>query len=84
MSKPVCKNAGEARSQLPALLADAARGRATIITRYGRPVAAIVPARDAERGPRQQPLSRLAGSGKALWGRESRRSLRRLRDEWSR
>ena len=32
----------------------------------------------------QQPLVPVAGSGRGLWGRDSTRTLRRLRDEWSR
>jgi hypothetical protein len=32
----------------------------------------------------QQPLTLLTWSGKGLWGKESRRTVRRLRDEWSR
>jgi prevent-host-death family protein len=78
------KGVEEARNQLPALLAEAERGRSTIITRHGRAVAAIVPADQLKRAARQiSPLS-LAGSGKGLWGRDSRKTLRKLRDEWDR
>jgi prevent-host-death family protein len=82
MSKLMRKNAAEARSQLSALLADAEKGRVTIITRHGRSIAAIVPV--TQRATRQQPLTALAGSGKGLWGKESAKLLRRLRDEWNR
>ena len=58
MSKLMRKNAAEARSQLPALLADAEKGRVTIITRHGRSIAAIVPV--TQRATRQQPLTALA------------------------
>jgi prevent-host-death family protein len=37
------KGAEEARNQLPDLLEAAERGRSTIITKHGRPVAALVP-----------------------------------------
>jgi prevent-host-death family protein len=37
------KGAEEARNQLPDLLDAAKQGRSTIITRHGRPVAALVP-----------------------------------------
>ena len=37
------KGAEEARNQLPDLLEAAEKGRSTIITRHGRPVAALVP-----------------------------------------
>jgi prevent-host-death family protein len=78
------KGAEAARNQLPALLAEAAQGRTTVITRHGRSVAAIVPIGGMLRGARQRPLLQLAGSGRGLWGRESARTLRRLREEWDR
>jgi len=84
MTRPVRKSVGDTRNQLPALLADAEKGRATIVTRHGRSIAAIVPVADVERGGRQRALTALAGSGKGLWGRDSTRALRRARDEWSR
>jgi prevent-host-death family protein len=77
------KGVQEAREQLPALLAEAEKGRTTLITRHGRPIAAIVPAAAAK--PRaQKPLLPLAGSGKGFWGKDSTKMLRRLRDEWER
>lgn len=33
---------------------------------------------------RQQPLLPLKGSGTGLWGKDSARTLRHLRDEWNR
>lgn len=84
MSRPNRKGVEDARNQLPALLAEAEKGRATIITRRGRSVAAIVPVEHAALGRRQKSLTGLAGSGKGLWGKDSARTLRRLREEWSR
>ncbi|MBX9946742.1 MAG: type II toxin-antitoxin system prevent-host-death family antitoxin [Reyranella sp.] len=86
MSRPsaVNKGAEEARNQLPDLLAAAARGRSTIISRHGRPVAALVPIDAYRPGIRQEPLLPLAGSGRGLWGKASARTLRKLRDEWER
>jgi len=78
------KGAEEARSQLPALLDAAERGRSTVITRHGLPVAAIVPIAAYSAAVRQQPLMPVAGSGRGLWGKDSARRLRKLRDEWSR
>jgi prevent-host-death family protein len=43
MVKSTRRGAEEARNQLPDLLAAAEKGRSTVITRHGRPVAAIVP-----------------------------------------
>ncbi len=84
MAKPRRTGAEEARNQLPSLLDEAARGRATIITRHGRSVAALVPIESLMGRPRQKGLLDLIGSGKGLWGTSSRQRLRRLRDEWSR
>lgn len=83
MPKPQHKGAEEARNQLPLLLAAAENGRTTIITRHGRSVAAIVPVKDAGVS-KQKSLVALAGSGKGLWGKDSRGALRRLRAEWNR
>lgn len=84
MIRPNRKGVENARSQLPALLAEAEKGRTTIITRHGRSIAAIVPVGRAAGAPRQKSLVGLAGSGKGLWGKDSSKTLRRLRDEWSR
>lgn len=78
------KGAEEARKQLPALVAAAAEGRTTIITRHGRAVAAIVPADSIRPATKQSPITPLAGTGKGLWGKDSARSVAKLRDEWSR
>jgi len=84
MSATRRKGAEEARSQLPDLLQAAEKGQATIITRHGRPVAALMPIAAYGTALRQQPLTPLAGSGRGLWGKDSARTLRRLRDEWGR
>ena len=78
------KGVEQARSQLPELLDAAARGQSTVITRHGEPVAALVPIQAYGKTSLQEPLLALAGSGRGLWGRDSRRTLRKLRDEWSR
>ena len=84
MSRPNRKGVEDARNQLPALLAEAERGRSTIITRHGRSIAAIVPVAHALDGTRQKSLLALAGAGKGMWGRSSATTLRKLRDEWER
>lgn len=84
MSKILRKGAEEARNQLPDLLAAAEEGRSTIITRHGRPVAALVPIATYDKGTRQQPLVPLLASGRGLWGKDSKNALRTLRDEWDR
>ena len=80
----VRKGTEEARNQLPDLLDAAERGQSTIITRHGRPVAALVPIAAYAATVHQQPLIDLEGSGRGLWGKDSARTIRKLRDEWSR
>ena len=84
MAKATRKGAEEARNQLPDLLEAAEKGRSTIITKHGRPVAALVPLADYVANGRQQLLLPLEGSGRGIWGRDSTRTIRGLRDEWSR
>jgi prevent-host-death family protein len=84
MIKIAHKGAEDARNQLPDLLAAAENGRSTVVTKHGRPVAAIVPMSEFTGSQQQQPLLSLKGSGRGLWGKNSSRVLRGLRDEWSR
>ena len=84
MSRTGRKGAEEARNQLPDLLDAAQKGRSTIITKHGRPIAALVPVEEfVERGA-QRSLLPWKGTGRGLWGKSSARTLRALRDEWSR
>ena len=78
------KGAEEARNQLPELLTAAENGQVTIITRHGRPVAALMPfdAYQASASP-QRPVTPLKGTGRGMWGKDSRRFIRKLRDECS-
>ena len=84
MSTTRRRGAEEARNQLPELLEAAEKGQSTIITRHGRPVAALMPIEVYGRAVRQQSMLPLEGSGCGLWGKDSTRTLRGLRDEWSR
>ena len=78
------KGAEEARNQLPHLIDAAEEGRSTVITRHGRPVAALVPIEAYSATVRQQPLTPVEGSGRGLWGKDSARTIRKLRNEWTR
>jgi prevent-host-death family protein len=78
------KGAEEARNQLPFLLDAAEKGQPTIITKHGRPVAALIPIGALDAAGRQQPLTPLEGTGRGLWGKNSSQTLRKLRGEWSR
>lgn len=83
MSRPDRRGVEDARNQLPALLAEAERGRSTIITRHGREIAMIGPVHSGARS-RQKSLLSLEGAGKGLWGKNVAKTLRKLRDEWDR
>ena len=78
------RGAEEARNRLPELLDAAEKGRSTIITRRGRPVAVLGPIVASGAALGQQPLTPCQGSGRGLWGKDSARTLRRLRGEWNR
>jgi prevent-host-death family protein len=81
MASKTC-GAEEARSHLPELLEDAHQGSSTIITKRGRPYAALVPLTQSA-PPRKGPsLLDLKGSGAGLWGRTPARTVARLRDGW--
>jgi prevent-host-death family protein len=80
----VSKGAEEARNRLPELLDEAEKGRSTVITKHGRPVAALVPIAVYNSIAPQRPLAPLAGSGAGLWGPDSGGAIAELRDEWSR
>ena len=77
------KVAEEARKRLPELLDAAEKGESTIITRRGRPVAVLAPVAGSGAGIGQQPLTPWQGSGRGLWGKDSGRTVRRLRGEWN-
>ena len=84
MSRIKHKGAEEARKQLPALLDDAEKGRSTIITRHGRPIAVLVAFEDYVPKTRQQSILDLRGTGRGLWGKDSVQTIRALKDEWER
>jgi prevent-host-death family protein len=82
--KVLHKGSEEARNELPDLIDDAQNGRSTIITRHGKPVAALVPLEIYRAAAEQQSVLGLEGSGRGLWGVDSRETLAELRDEWQR
>ena len=82
--KPHTTGAEEARKQLPALVAAAAQGHTTIITKHGRAIAAVVPADSITPVKKQSPITSIAGTGKGLWTKDSTKVIAKLRDEWSR
>lgn len=73
----------QARIQLPSIVADAHAGITSVITRHGKPYAAVVPLRDLEKSrAASSGLLALRGTGRGLWGADSNQTLGKLRDEW--
>lgn len=75
--------AEEARTLLPELLERAHHGKASLITKRGKPYAAIVPVAQVTAGKKGISLLALEGTGRGLWGRHPAASVARMRDEWS-
>jgi prevent-host-death family protein len=84
MSRTGRKGAEEARNQLPDLLEAAQKGHSTIVTKHGRPIAAIIPIDEFVESGRQRSLLPWKSTGRGLWGKRGAELLRDLRDEWSR
>ena len=85
MSAPTHYGFEQARAQLPTLMAQAHAGQSSIITKHGKPYAAIVPVTDlaqARKRPEKGILN-LQGSGKGLWGKKPAGTIAQLRDEWA-
>ena len=74
--------AEEARTLLPELMERAHRGERSVITKRGKPYAEVVPVGSIATGKPRLAFLSLAGTGRGLWGRASRKTLKRLRDEW--
>lgn len=72
-----------ARRRLPELVAAAHRGETTVITRHGRPYAALVPVEEIEILRRlPSALQALKGCARGLWGEVPAREVDALRREW--
>jgi prevent-host-death family protein len=82
MSKIKSEPAEVARRKFPALIEQAHHGNATIVTKRGRPYAAIVPIADVPEEKGRLDIQNLRGSGKGLWGRDSVATIEKMRGEW--
>ena len=82
MSKRRYTGVEETRQQLPSLLDDAHAGKPVVITKHGRPYAAIVPLEALPEGGPRPSMRALRGSGAGLWGDDAAAWVERLRDEW--
>ena len=76
----------QARIQLPSIVANAHAGTPSIITRHGKPYAAVVPIDDLQklRGNTGKASGVLAlrGTGRGLWRGGVGKTIDKLRDEW--
>lgn len=76
----------QARIQLPMIVADAHAGVRSIITKHGKPYAAIVPLQDVQKSLTDADLASgilaLRGTGRELWGADVGQTVSELRDEW--
>ncbi|MGQ0709612.1 MAG: type II toxin-antitoxin system Phd/YefM family antitoxin [Rhodoferax sp.] len=75
----------QARIQLPTIVTNAHAGVASIITRHGKPYAAVVPVQDLQQlraANAPQGLLALRGTGRGLWGDHAGDTVAELRDEW--
>jgi prevent-host-death family protein len=82
MSKRSCGDVEETRQQLPSLLESAHAAQAVIITKCGKPYAALVPI-EALKDARPRPsVVALRGSGRGLWGKDAAAWVNRMRNEW--
>lgn len=76
----------QARIQLPHIVSQAHAGAHSVITKHGKPCAAVVPLQELEKlkASRKPPQGLLAlrGTGKGLWGRHADKTMAALRDEW--
>jgi len=76
------KGVQQARQELPALVEAAHRGSRTMITKHGKPYAAIVPVDEAMKNSRGVTVAQLRGTGRKIWKLDAAEEVSRLRDEW--
>ena len=74
--------AEQARQRLPELLDLAKQGRTTVITRHGKPWAAIVPLDHVRENLSAPSILDLAGSGAGLWDMDAAAYVDMTREEW--
>jgi prevent-host-death family protein len=86
MSIPSSYGLEQARIQLPHIVAEAHAGMRSVITKHGKPYAAIVPLHDLVLAHTQTPagesLLALRGTGRGLWGADVGQTVADLRNEW--
>ena len=73
----------EGRSTLPQLASRANAGQPSLLTRHGKPYAAIVSPDTLMKAKPRASFLALRGSGKGLWGALPAHAIADLRDEWA-
>jgi antitoxin (DNA-binding transcriptional repressor) of toxin-antitoxin stability system len=73
----------QGRRQLPQLAELAHGGEGSLLTRHGKPYAAIVAPEVLLKSRRKPSFLALRGSGKGLWGKSAARDIAQLRDDWA-
>jgi prevent-host-death family protein len=75
----------QARIQLPNIVANAHAGIRSIITKHGKPYAAIVPVQEVQKSSTDADsasgILALRGTGRGLWGTHVGQTISDLRDE---
>jgi len=73
----------QGRKQLPQLAELAHSGQGSLLTKHGKPYAAIVAPEVLLQPRRRLSFLSLRGTGKGMWGRSARAHVATLRDEWN-
>lgn len=73
----------QGRNTLPELASRAHAGQSSLLTKHGKPYAAIVPPEAVLQRPRRLSFLALRGSGRGLWGKLPAAHVAALRDEWA-
>ena len=74
----------QGRKSLPELAAQANAGQPTLLTRHGKPFAAIVSPVMLKTALRRASFLSLRGIGRGLWGPDPAATIAEMRDEWER
>ena len=85
-SNPASYGLEQARIQLPHIVSDAHAGLTSVITRHGKPYAAIVSIHELEKSRAvinaASGLLTLRGTGRGVWGSNVAQTIAEMRDEW--
>lgn len=73
----------EGRSSLPKLAAMAHAGQSSLLTKHGKPYAAIVSPDLLLKTQRKSDFLALRGTGTGLWGASATDYVAQLRNEWN-